>query len=148
MEQQRQEPPSESLPPVPSMSPVTESGPETPGRRKHSGPGIVSFILSLLMVVLFIGIIVAFAAKASDAIDELGQVDIERLQNETSFVFYGMGMLGAVVGNIVGLVLGIIGLAQKNRNKVFAVLGTVFNGGVVLLLLLMVFIGFLGASAV
>lgn len=130
------------------MSPVAESGPETPGRRAHSGPGIVSFILSILMVVLFVGIIAAFAAKASDAIDELGQVDIEKLQNETSFVFYGLGMLGAIVGNIIGLVLGIIGLAQKNRNKLFAILGTVFNGGVVLLLLLMVFIGLIGASAI
>ncbi|MNV97148.1 hypothetical protein D3C71_1922360 [compost metagenome] len=54
-------------------------------------------------------------------------------------------MFGTLIGNLIGLVLGIIGLIQKGRKKIFAILGTIFNGLVVGFLALIFIIG-IGAA--
>ena len=39
-----------------------------------------------------------------------------------------MALIGCFDGGILGIALGIAGLLQKNRRKVFSVLGVIFNG--------------------
>jgi hypothetical protein len=43
--------------------------------------------------------------------------------------------------NIIGLILGIIGLARRGYKKVFAIIGTVLNGLPILLVFLLMIIG-------
>lgn len=71
----------------------------------HSGLGIASFIISILA---FFVVILFFAIDAS----------------ETTA---GAGICGAAFANLVGIGLGIAGVAQGDRKKVFAILGLVFN---------------------
>jgi hypothetical protein len=47
-------------------------------------------------------------------------------RSEMLHIFTAMVMVG-FFGNIVGVVLGIGGVCQKNQKKLFAVLGLVFN---------------------
>jgi hypothetical protein len=111
--------------------------------RKHSGPGIASFILAMVMGLLYVGMIVAAIAVVVphvQANQSLTPQDFQKLGLQSPLIMIGMGMLAAIVGNIIGLVLGIIGLLQKERKKGFAIAGTVMNGLAVLVLLLLVLV--------
>lgn len=112
------------------------------GADKHSGPGIASFIVSLVMAIAYIVLIVTLAsvvvrdfAGVLEGVDpgsqELPPGLIEQIQNPefaSSLLFVGVGFMGAFAGSLIALVLGIIGLLQKNRKKVFAVIGTILSG--------------------
>ncbi|WP_010272194.1 hypothetical protein [Paenibacillus senegalensis] len=122
---------------------------EEPLQLKHSGPGIASFIVSLLAAVsfitLFIALISIIASEFVGVIDldnaAAGQVDqqvLEQLFSSTSFYFIILGFMGSLAAALVGLVLGIIGLVQKNRKKVFSVIGTVLSGLMVGFVVLMI----------
>ncbi|GGE39674.1 hypothetical protein GCM10007421_12030 [Halopseudomonas oceani] len=100
---------------------------------KHSGIGIASFVLSIVSAILiFLLIIFAGVLETTTpgGMDEESAVAI--VVGLLLFLFMGM--------SLVGFGLGIGGLVQKGRNKIFAILGTVFSGltivGAVMLLLL------------
>ncbi|GIP36218.1 hypothetical protein [Paenibacillus sp. J2TS4] len=102
---------------------------------KHSGPGIASFIVSLLAGIGYIVLIIlstAVLANKLAALPDLTIENIEQLQQTpelvTVILFVGLGMLGAFVTSLIALVLGIIGLLQKNRKKAFAITGTILSG--------------------
>lgn len=116
------------------------SGPVQP--LKHSGLGITSFVFSLLSVlVIVIGIIVMFSSMSSLSLAEL------ELMNDPKYIedliLNGNGgfpssFVGIIVGvllmfssgffGFIGLIFGIISLFMKNRRKIFGILGTIFNG--------------------
>lgn len=124
----------------PPFSPVDGSSPydEYPrddrrfGPLKHSGLGIASFVLALIGILLFIVCIVAIIGTVASMVDSSGRVaDLESLENGNLLMaigFAGFGILGAAILNLVGLILGIIGLVIKDRKKVFAIIGTILNG--------------------
>lgn len=129
-DQQRQQP---NGPDQPAFSPLP---PQADGNSraglKHSGPGIASFVVSLIMtllsIVLFLVMTVMVAAQFQD-IEQFNPENIADLEGDLAVLgLIGLGFLGALVGNIVALVLGIIGLTQKERKKGFAVAGTVISG--------------------
>ena len=100
---------------------------------KHSGVGIAAFIISLLMgLITFIVVVIAGILESSSP----GGMD------ETSIeaAVVGLLIIGCILVQLVALGLGIAGLVQKNRKKLFAILGTVFSGmtlfGVVVLMLI------------
>lgn len=133
------------------MPPPQGSQFEAPVRRKHSGPGIASFIVSLTMYVLCILLLIGAVATVTDLIDPTtGAIDtagVEALLEKTpSFALIGLGFMAAAVGQLIALVLGIIGLAQKERGKVFAILGTVFSGLFVGVIGLIMLIGLAAAG--
>jgi hypothetical protein len=88
---------------------------------KHSGIGITAFIFSLVMALIaFIIIIIAGVLEASSP----GGID----ESSAAAAVVGLLIIGCLLVQLVALGLGIAGLIQKNRKKIFAVLGTVFSG--------------------
>lgn len=150
-EQGREEPPSHDQsssyrnayePPAPYR--------EDPVPLKHSGPGIASFIVSIIAAISFISLFIAMVSVLAS--DLIGLVDLEQattpndidpqvfeqIMNNTSFYFIILGFMGALAVALIGLVLGIIGLVQKNRKRVFSVIGTVLSGLMVGFVILMI----------
>jgi hypothetical protein len=88
----------------------------------HSGVGIASFIIGLLVWVAI----------------ALMQVWYESAVQQSQAAGYGL-LLSAlsvclVPFIIVGIILGIVAMRQKNRKRLFTVLGLIFNGIFVILL--------------
>jgi hypothetical protein len=86
---------------------------------------VASFILSLISGLLLAIAVVAAGVMASRSGGELDEKSTEAMTA-------GCGIIVGMLMNIVGVVLGIVGLMQHDRKKVFAILGVTFN---VLLLL-------------
>lgn len=119
---------------------------------RHSRMGIASFIIAILttvlIVVLFIiaGVIGASAFSGADP----QSIDPQSIQDSPAFAGLALVGIGFIVGIglfLVGLVLGLIGIFQRRRKRLFAVLGTIFNGLAVLAVVAVVVIGLVvGAS--
>lgn len=103
-------------------------------RRGHSGLGIASFVIGLIAVVLDFILIAAAVISARAR-------PIGRREEESLAVLLGLMACGGVVAGIVGFCLGIAGLCQADRRKVFAILGVVFNGLVVLAVAFLLVLG-------
>ena len=100
----------------------------------HSGLGIGSFIVGILVGLFeFMVIILAGLAEAST----------EGGLNEDSpeAFMIGVGVLAGFFLAFIGLGLGVAAFFQADRNKVFAILGTIFNGTVVLGLMALIVLG-------
>ncbi|MFC4305126.1 hypothetical protein [Cohnella boryungensis] len=122
---------------------------------KHSGLGIASFVLALVSIASFVILSIVFVGLLTDAVDFTQIVDangnrlmtdeelVEKIQPHIGFLAFYPFLLLMV---LVGLILGIVGLARPGRKKVFAILGTVFNGLPLLFVLLLLVVG-LGAGA-
>ncbi|MCP1134982.1 hypothetical protein NKT34_16905 [Paenibacillus polysaccharolyticus] len=100
---------------------------------KHSGPGIASFVIGL---VGFLGHLVTFVLMSlvlNNSFELIGSsISREELAIHPAFVLGSLAFLVCLVFNLIGLILGIIGLALQNRKKVFAVIGTILSGLLIL----------------
>ena len=101
--------------------------------RKNSGLGIASFITSIFSgVLIFVVFVIAGVMEASSP----GGID----EKSVSAIVVGLFMFGFLFVALVALGLGIVGLLQKDRKKLFAVLGIVFSSvtlvGTILLMLI------------
>jgi hypothetical protein len=92
---------------------------------KHSGMGIASFLVSLVIGVgVFFIILIAGVVKATNP---------ESLPDESiGTALIGLFVIACLFVNLIGIGLGIAGLVQKNRKRIFSVLGTIINGIVLL----------------
>jgi hypothetical protein len=89
-------------------------------RPKHSGVGIASCIISITCAfLLFMFIVMAGVMEVSTP----GGINEESIEA----VILGMLILGVLAVTFIGLILGIIGLFQYNRKKLFAILGTAIS---------------------
>lgn len=130
----------EYSPPLPvneiegDMGVVLQSAPEVPIKLKQSGLGIASFSLSLIVFVAAVGLLVAAVMVEGSTGKSAAVVDREYVM---------IGMFGMFVGilNLVALGLGISGLVQKGRKRLFAILGTVFSCVGILLFVLFAVLG-------
>ncbi|MCG9748088.1 hypothetical protein [Shewanella sp. Isolate8] len=87
---------------------------------KHSGLGIAAFILSILSTLLIFALVTIagiLEATTPGGMDETSPEAI--IVGMLIFAFIGLAL--------VGLGLGIGGLVQKQRKKIFAILGTIFS---------------------
>lgn len=105
---------------------------------KHSGVGVASFVIALVAgLLVFLCIIVAGVVEASD----MGPIP----EDSPLAVVQGLTIISGSIACLCGIALAIAGLMQENRNKVFAVIGLVFNGlillGVALIILMALFLG-------
>ena len=88
--------------------------------QKHSGLGILSFVISLVTGVATIALFTM--AAVLESANEGG------IQEESpEAVVLGTFLIIAMVACVVGFALGVAGLFQENRNKTFAVLGTILS---------------------
>jgi hypothetical protein len=99
---------------------------------KHSRLGIASFVISLIAG--FIEFLVIISA---------GVLEVEGQMTETSAaaVVIGMLIMLGMFSNLVGVGLGIAAVVQKNAKKLFGVLGLIFNGCLILLIIGLMLIG-------
>ena len=101
---------------------------------KHSGLGIASFIISIVIgmfdffLVTIAGIV---EATAPGGIDEESVVAVAVGLS----IFLGFGV------SLIGIGLAIAGLIQKNRKKIFPILGLVFNLTIIIVVIGIMIIG-------
>ena len=99
---------------------------------KHSGLGVASFVISLITGLgEFLLIISA------------GVLEVQGQMSETSAaaVIIGIFIILGMFVNLVGVGLGIAAVVQNKAKKLFGVLGLIFNGCLILLILGLMFIG-------
>lgn len=89
-------------------------------RSPHSGLGIVSFIASIVTGILML---VVFLVAGLMEVSTPGGID----ENSPAAVLVGLFFFALLGAAAIGLALGVAGLLQENRQKVFAVLGTIFS---------------------
>jgi hypothetical protein len=101
--------------------------------KKHSGLGIASFITSIasaMLIFLLLVIVGIMETAAPGGIDE----------NSAISVIVGALIILFAALVLVAFGLGISGLVQKDRDKIFAILGTVFSAvtivGVILIMIM------------
>lgn len=91
----------------------------------HSGLGIASFAVSFLsggVLMVMIGVATYFAAT----------MEGEMSEESPQAILLGLAIIAGMGLAVIGAGLGIAGIAQPNRNKIFAILGVIFNALVVL----------------
>ncbi|WP_199615662.1 hypothetical protein [Paenibacillus alkalitolerans] len=101
--------------------------------KKHSGIGIASFIISIVSIVGLVACMVAIAAMFGGVMTDPAALnpDAPLPGNLGAIAAAGFGMFIFVILSFVGAILGIVGLFQKDRAKLFSILGTVFNSLIV-----------------
>ncbi len=102
---------------------------------KHSGPGIASFVIAL---VTLIGYAVSFVFVGMQASDILSNSNDVIADSSETIMFLGLTVLILAAVNVIGAVIGIIGLTLRRRRKVFAIIGTIINGAILLLFMLLI----------
>lgn len=101
---------------------------------KHSGLGIASFITAIVSgVFVFLLVVIAGAIEVSTP----GGMDEE----SAAAVIIGLLLFTLLGALLVSIGLGIAGLVQSNRKKIFAILGTVFSVAILLGTIFLLIIG-------
>ncbi|MCW3792572.1 hypothetical protein OM416_13330 [Paenibacillus sp. LS1] len=99
---------------------------------KHSGLGIASFVIGLVAIVGYILIFFIAAMALNDSIGVLTPLQAEELALHPAVILASLSILVCLILNLVGGIIGIIGLVLKNRKKVFAIIGSLLNGIIIL----------------
>lgn len=129
---------------------------EPAGRQGHSRMGIASFVLALLATALMvIGIVVAvgIGGQLFGGANPQGLTpqDVQRTLEDSpgargALAAAGIAFLAGPLLYLLGLALGIAGVIQRRRRKLFAILGAVFNGLAVLAIVGLFVLAAIGAS--
>lgn len=102
---------------------------------KHSGPGIASFIISLVTILGYAAIFIFIIMKASSMVNENSNLLVESSQ---AIMLIGFSVIILTALNVIGVVTGIIGISLRKRRKVFGIIGTIINAVIILLFMLMI----------
>lgn len=90
---------------------------------KHSGAGIASLVVAVLAGLwLFIMLIIAGVVENATP----GGMDEESAEA----ILIGLGMMASGAGGFVALCLGIAGLVQPQRQRVYPIIGSLLAAGV------------------
>jgi hypothetical protein len=98
--------------------------------RTHSGTGIASFVIGVTCVILVMTLIGTAGVMAKTG----------RMTPELSMII-GLGMISACFVDLIGIVLGFFGAADRSSKKVYSVLGLILNIVVVVLFVALLVIG-------
>ena len=119
--------------------------------KKHSKPGVTPLVIAILatvaIVVLFV--IAALIGASIPGSGDSRSLDPQSLQNSPAFARFaavGLGFLVCIILYFVGLVLGLVGVFQRRKKRLYAVLGTVANGLAVLIIISLLVLGAIGAA--
>ena len=98
--------------------------------RGHKGLGIASFVIGVICLITVMGLVVTagVVTNAGRATPEFNTI-------------VGLSMISVVFVDLVGIVLGIFGAANRSSKKVYPVLGLVLNVLVVALFTALLIIG-------
>jgi hypothetical protein len=99
--------------------------------QQHSGAGVASFVIGVAMAMVELTMVIMAAVLVQRGISsQTPQMEIA-----------GCGMILGLAACAICVVLGIVGLTQSNRKKLFAVLGLCINGMILLFVLGLVVLG-------
>lgn len=98
---------------------------------KHSALGISSFVIGILQSLLTFSIIFIAGLTYNNQPENQGVI----------FTIVGLLIFGGIFIHLIGTGLGIAGLVQKNRKKIFSILGLIFNISCILIVLLLILVG-------
>jgi len=97
----------------------------SPMDQKHSALGIAAFIIAVVAgILMFLAIVVAGVMEAATP----GGIH----EHSAGAVLLGVFIIALWLLDVVAIGLGIAGLVQKDRKKVFPVLGVVFGAATIL----------------
>jgi hypothetical protein len=110
-----------------------DTGNGTVRENAHSRMGIASFVIAILATVVLVALFVVGGIVAASAFENVDPqaLDPESVQSSPAFAglaLIGIGVFGCLVLYVIGLGLGIAGLIQSVRKRLFSVLGTALNG--------------------
>ncbi|MEK4661974.1 hypothetical protein MHH93_08770 [Priestia sp. FSL H7-0729] len=108
---------------------------------KHSGPGIASFVIGLVAILGYILIFFIATMAINESIGVLTPIQAEEIALHPAVILASLAILVGLILNLAGGILGIIGLVLKNRKKVFAIIGTILNGIMLLLFVALILVG-------
>lgn len=109
-----------------------------PATRKHSGLGIASFVIGLTCAVLTL---LVFGIAGYVELTTPGGMQ----ETDVAAMLVGLFMFFIWFCQLVGIGLGLAGCFERERRRLYAILGLAFNGGMLLFSLVLVLIG-LGMS--
>ncbi|ASA20106.1 hypothetical protein [Paenibacillus donghaensis] len=112
-----------------------DSYPERPHDYPHSGPGIASFVIGLISIVGYVVTLFVASSRSYSVI-----VEDNRIVGDVSqtIMFLGLAVLSLTALNVIGVVIGIIGISLSKRRKLLGIIGTLINGLIILLFMFMV----------
>ncbi len=84
--------------------------------KKHSGFGIASFAMALTFAIGLLALVITAGVIETNT---PGGMDEE----STTAIIIGLLLFAGVFAEILALILGIVGVAQSSRKKVFGILG-------------------------
>ncbi|MEC0089410.1 hypothetical protein [Paenibacillus macquariensis] len=111
---------------------------------KHSGPGIASFILCMISLLGYIASVALIGSLMTPYLTE-------DLTSPSAEMIEKLGVAGAIVilflfMNLIGVILGIVGVSLKRRKKIFAILGLIMNAAILLSLAIFFVIAVVNAT--
>ena len=102
--------------------------------QKHSGFGIASFITSIVSgVLLFMTLMIAGVLESTTP----GLLDEE---SGGAFLI-GIFFIIILIAELIALGLGIGGIFQKERKKLYSILGTIISAAVIVIMVVLIFLG-------
>jgi hypothetical protein len=119
---------------------VEEQPPPVQASPKHSGIGIASFVIS---IVAGVAILIVFAIAGILEATTPGGMD----EKSAAAILTGLCIIALILVDIVALGLGLAGLFQRDRKKLFAILGTVFSFATVACTIVLIVLGLLAKQA-
>ena len=112
---------------------MSESEFVSAGKLKHSGMGVASFATSVIAGLL---IIVCYIAIISKTVASGGILD----KHSSFAIISGMIIIALLMCDMIALGLGIAGIIEKKRKKIYAILGTIISAVMIVIVIsLMVF---------
>lgn len=123
----------------------------TPERLRHGGLGITSFVMAasamLLTVITFICFATVDMIELSESLlaDNMSEEQIAELvlSSAPQLIIGVLLFFFTIFVAFVGGIIGIAGLVQKNRKKLFAIIGTIVNWLLVILVVFLTLVGLL-----
>ena len=118
-----------------NLTPETVAGPVAPvSAKRHSGLGVASFVLALVSIVAMIAVF-SYAGYIEGTAE--GGVGAD----ESTAMLIGFATFACIALLLVGLVLGLAGLFQSGRRRVFAAVGIGLNAAFMILIGLIMWVG-------
>ena len=117
----------------PYQTSVSTSPPALP-REGHSKLAVASFVTAIVGGLLFLTLGVSIGYME---LNTPGGID----ETSKAVILMGFGIILALFVLLISLGLGISGLIQKERKRVFSILGVIFSSVVIFILLIAIILG-------
>lgn len=106
---------------------------------RHSGMGVASFATSVVAGLL---IIVCYIAIISKTVASGGTLD----KHSSFAIISGMIIMALLMCDMIALGLGIAGIIEKNRKRIYAILGIIISAVMILMVISLTIVGLMSQA--